>query len=441
MCTIRRIICPFFIFIVANIPFIYADYGNIWFIIVAAILLICINFIPTLSNRRLKRRRYKVCADGCELLIYFLLSVTASVCYLGWKLPLLYHGQAKLWIANFLCMFVFESLIFWNGIIRVYCISAQIGMKWRLIGIACAWIPLIDIIVLYKIIRIAYGECRLESNKIQVNEERSEQKLCKTRYPILMVHGVFFRDFKYFNYWGRIPAELEANGATIYYGNHQSAASVETSAEELAMRVKELVSKEGCGKVNIIAHSKGGLDCRYALSELGIAPYVATLTTVNTPHRGCVFAEYLLNRIGEAAKEKMAGAYNATLKKLGDENPDFIAAVTDLTASRCEAFNRKVEDVSGVLYQSVGSKLNTASGGRFPLNFSHTLVKYFDGPNDGLVAETSFSWGESYTFLSAEGKRGISHGDMIDLNRENFKGFDVRDFYVSLVNDLKKKGY
>ena len=33
-----------------------------------------------------------------------------------------------------------------------------------------------------------------------------------------------------------------------------------------------------------------------------------------------------------------------------------------------------------VFYQSVGSKLNVASGGRFPLNFSHHLVKYFDGP-------------------------------------------------------------
>ena len=26
--------------------------------------------------------------------------------------------------------------------------------------------------------------------------------------------------------------------------------------------------------------------------------------------------------------------------------------------------------------------------------------------------------------------RGISHGDMIDLNRENIRDFDVREFYV-----------
>lgn len=46
-----------------------------------------------------------------------------------------------------------------------------------------------------------------------------------------MVHGVFFRDFEHLNYWGRIPAELQANGAVIYYGNHNSAAAVKDSAK------------------------------------------------------------------------------------------------------------------------------------------------------------------------------------------------------------------
>jgi len=78
---------------------------------------------------------------------------------------------------------------------------------------------------------------------------------------------------------------------------------------------------------------------------------------------------------------------------------------------------------------------------RFPLNFSHYLVEYFDGPNDGLVAETSFPWGADYTFLTTTGDRGISHGDMIDLNRENIQDFDVREYFVTLVHQLKEKGY
>ena len=94
----------------------------------------------------------------------------------------------------------------------------------------------------------------------------------------------------------------------------------------------------------------------------------------------------------------------------------------------------------GVYCQSVGSVLMRAVHGRFPLNVSYHLVKHFDGENDGLVSETAFAWGEKYTLLKPTGKRGISHGDMIDLSRENIPDFDVREFYVGLVSDLKERG-
>ena len=55
-----------------------------------------------------------------------------------------------------------------------------------------------------------------------------------------------------------MPAELERNGATVLYGNHQSAASVPDSARELAERIRGIVAETGCGKVNVIAHSKAG---------------------------------------------------------------------------------------------------------------------------------------------------------------------------------------
>lgn len=41
---------------------------------------------------------------------------------------------------------------------------------------------------------------------------------CKTRYPILLLHGAGFRDLKRPLYWGRIPGALEAHGAALYYG-------------------------------------------------------------------------------------------------------------------------------------------------------------------------------------------------------------------------------
>ena len=58
-----------------------------------------------------------------------------------------------------------------------------------------------------------------------------------------MIHGVFFRDTKFFNYWGRIPKELTDNGATIYYGNQPSAAPTADSAEFIANRIKEMLQK------------------------------------------------------------------------------------------------------------------------------------------------------------------------------------------------------
>ena len=79
--------------------------------------------------------------------------------------------------------------------------------------------------------------------------------------------------------------------------------------------------------------------------------------------------------------------------------------------------------------------------GQFPLNLSHHLAAHFDNaPNDGLVSETSFRWGEQYTLLDEKLPRGISHADIIDLNRQNLDGFDVREFYVNLVADLKARG-
>ena len=76
-----------------------------------------------------------------------------------------------------------------------------------------------------------------------------------------------------------------------------------------------------------------------------------------------------------------------------------------------------------------------------PFDGDGTISFLLSAVNDGLVAENSFPWGCDYTFLTTNTKRGISHGDMIDLNRENIKGFDVREFYVQLVAGLKKMGF
>ena len=123
-----------------------------------------------------------------------------------------------------------------------------------------------------------------------------------------------------------------------------------------------------------------------------------------------------------------------------NETPDFLAAVGDLTAESCAELNQKLTFPEEIYAQSVGSVMERPQKGQFPLNLSYRYVKNFDGENDGLVGEASFAWGEKYTLLRNDGKRGISHGDMIDLNRENIQGFDVRAFYTELVKDLRERG-
>lgn len=393
-----RLVASAVVILTGNLPILYDKFLGIWGMIFLLVFYFIVNIKPTMERGKITSRRLRFCYSGCELLRIFLISMLISAVYILAMIPVVFKENKLLWLLNLLCVFLAEAVVFWNGIIRLYISSVQIGIKWRVIGIMCGFIPIVNLIVLTKLMRLASNEVSFENEKNLYYLERKNEKICDTKYPIFMVHGVFFRDFRYFNYWGRIPKELKRHGARIYYGNHQSAASVADSGRELSERIMEVLKETGASKVNVIAHSKGGLDTRYAISRLGMSQYVASLTTINTPHRGCEFADYLLD------------------------------------------LNEEVVDQPNVYYQSVGSKLNVASGGRFPLNFSYELVKYFDGSNDGLVSESSFPWGEDYHFLTVDGKRGISHGDMIDLNRENIQGFDVREFYVELVHGLKEKG-
>ncbi|WP_338070586.1 esterase/lipase family protein [Bifidobacterium callimiconis] len=386
--------------------------------------------------------RLRICRFGVTMLrIFWWTTLIATIALIVAAFVMLPHDWPA-WLGATAAVVAIESVVFWIGIIAVYLTSVQLGLKIRVIGVVCGWIPIANLIALRLIIRTVREEVRFETDKERLDQSRAGDRVCATRYPILLVHGVFFRDTNILNYWGRVPAELERNGATIYYGNHQSAASVADSAKELAERIRQIVEQTGCGKVNVIAHSKGGLDMRWAIAREGIGDCVASLTTINTPHRGCGFADYLLGSIPKGVQHRVEASYNAAASRLGDSNPDFMAAVHDLTQAGCERINRIIglDSFPGIVCQSVGSRLLHATTGKFPLNFTYPLVKWFDGPNDGLVSRPSFPWGDRFVWLEPSGDRGISHADMIDLNRENIAGFDVREFYVGLVADLKRRG-
>ena len=165
------------------------------------------------------------------------------------------------------------------------------------------------------------------------------------------------------------------------------------------------------------------------------------MTTVNTPHRGCKFADYILGKAPERLTRYVANKYNKMYRLLGDRSPNFLSAVKDLTSKSCAEFNKNVTYTVSVYCQSVGSVQKRARSGKFPLNLTYHLVNVFDGENDGLVGSESFPWGERYISKKPKGRIGISHADMVDLSRTDVPGFDVREFYVELVSDLKARGF
>lgn len=391
-----------------------------------------------ISSKRLKNLN-----SGYELIVIFniLFSLNIVLDILMFKYSEALKISYPSIIINIIISLILGAVIILNGMIRIMVTSLQLGIKWRLFIFFFWWVPIVNIFLIIKVCKIVRNEYEMEFEKEQLFNTRKENEICSTKYPVLMVHGVFFRDMNFFNYWGRVPRELIRNGATVFYGEQQSAASVENSAKFLAERIKDIINETGCEKVNIIAHSKGGLDSRYAISCLGMDKYVASLTTISTPHRGCIFAEYILNKAPAGLCKFITEKYNAALRKFGEKDSDFLGAVTSLTAKSCEELNKVAIDSPNVFYSSYMSKLKKSSGGKFPTNVTYLLVKKFDGENDGLVSVDSAKWGENYFFIENKYKRGISHADMIDLNREDIKGFDIREFYVDIIKGLKARGF
>lgn len=445
MKALKKLLCVLLIVVITNYMLFWELlHPPLWLGAVCAALLfvgfVVFNILP--SYQKGISARLVALSGGYELLWCAAVCGTAEV--FGYLVLCIQFARQPFSVATLVVNGIISAVLLFlmalNGCLRILFTSAQLGVAWRVALILLWWVPLVNLVLLWRFCRVARAEYRIETSKQELDNCRRENEVCHTKYPVLMVHGVFFRDWQYFNYWGRVPRALIKNGATVYYGNQQSADTIENSAQELKNQILKIVEEQHCEKVHIIAHSKGGLDARWAVSCLGMHEYVASLTTINTPHHGCVFVDKLLGRLPQGAIKYLAKKYNSTFARLGDKKPDFYAAVHELTAERCVLFNEQAKNSEGVLYQSVMSKMKNLASFGPPLCFTYPFIRHYEGENDGLVAVNAAKWGEYLGLLTASGRRGISHGDMIDLMRENIRGFDVREFYVGLVKNLKERG-
>ncbi|MCI1966933.1 MAG: triacylglycerol lipase [Oscillospiraceae bacterium] len=393
-------------------------------------------------NQRTWATRMEALMGGRELLLNAFLLFFADI-ILSISLFLfsgtMFH-PTDLMINGGICLVLLLILV-WNGIIRLIAASKQLSLSARLALFFAWWVPAVNFFLIWHCCHVVHREYLFNMAKKELNESRKENEICKTNYPILLVHGIFWRDWQLFNYWGRIPKELIRNGATIYYGHQQSAAPIKAVAGELKSQILNILGQEKCEKVNIIAHSKGGLDARYMISCLGMEDCVASLTTVCTPHRGSVLLDRILKRLPDSAFHAIAKRYNTIYRKLGDTKPDFYAGIRDLTTKQCAQLNQTAVNKEKVFYQSIASQMSSFFSAGFPLNVGYAILRHAEGKNDGFVSRKSAQWGNYLGCFSTEHRRGISHGDMIDLMRENIRGFDVCECYVNLVKDLKSKGF
>lgn len=270
---------------------------------------------------------------------------------------------------------------------------------------------------------------------------------CKTRYPLLLLHGMGFRDGK-ICYWGRIPRVLEKNGASIFYGFQDANASVMKNAQTIAVSLEKALSESGAEKVNIIAHSKGGLEARYLISSMGFADRVASLTTISTPHNGSAAIDKVLRHFRPAI---YAGSrITDIIKRIGgDVSPDTYRCICEFSTDFMKKFNEENPDSPDIRYMSCAFVMKNIFSD-ITMAFPYICVKAMSGDNDGFLTPEEVRHGEFLGTFTGTGRRGISHCDEVDLRRKKLSGnipkdrysiSDIADFYTELVSMLKEKGF
>lgn len=265
------------------------------------------------------------------------------------------------------------------------------------------------------------------------------------KYPLLLVHGMGFRDYKHIGYWGRIPKALEELGCQVYFGGQDSSGAIATNAQHLAQRIDEILKQTGAEKVNILAHSKGGLDSRYAISTLGMGDKVASLTTMATPHHGSKTVDKLL-KFPDWMVRFVGWCADIWFRVLGDRHPSSYRVFHSFTTKEAAAFNKNNPDYPGIYYQSYAFVMKNPLSD-FLMWLPNVVVNSIEGPNDGLLPPEAVRWGDFQGTFTGAGRRGISHCDEIDLRRrplcrKKSEGVtDMAQFYQQAVRRLMEMGF
>jgi triacylglycerol lipase len=236
--------------------------------------------------------------------------------------------------------------------------------------------------------------------------------------PVILVHGLFgFDRIAKIHYFRGLVDHLATLGCHAHAVRLPPAGSVPERARVLADKIAALPHD----RVDIIAHSLGGLDARYALAHCGLAPRVRSLVTIGTPHHGTPLAN--LAHGGPLAIGRKA------IAALGIP----LAALDWLSPAALEKFNAEVPDAPGVRYACVVGGIRE-SGVPLAIAPAHAYLRRLAGPNDGLVPIASQFWGETLAEIEAD------HFAQIGWNLGVRKTFDALGLYAFVVARLGDVG-
>jgi triacylglycerol lipase len=222
----------------------------------------------------------------------------------------------------------------------------------------------------------------------------------QTRYPIVLVHGLFgFDSALGVDYFYGIPEALRRDGAKVYVAQVSAANSTEVRGEQLLAQVKNILALTGASKVNLIGHSHGGPTTRYVA---GVAPQlVASVTSVGGVNRGSRVAD-IVRGVAPAGSvsESVANAAAKALVTLinlasgGSSLPQTpTAALDSLTTAGSAKFNQRFP--AGVPTSGCGNGAELVNGVRYySWTGTKTLTNVFD-VSDAPLAVLGLVFGES----------------------------------------------
>lgn len=256
-----------------------------------------------------------------------------------------------------------------------------------------------------------------------------------TRYPIILAHGILMKQ-KMFRSFEYIQKNLEKEGYHIYIADTDGVGTIENNAAQLKKQIEDILEKEGVEKINVIAHSKGGLDAIHMIEHLDMGDKVSSLTTLCTPHKGSQVATRIV-KLPSFILKFLGFWFNAFYKLLKDENPDAVAACKQLE-SKVEVTATPLLNERKIYCQSYSSVMHKASSD-FTLGIPFLISRHYENDySDGMVSKTSAEFGEYKGNVMEE---SLSHNEVVCYMTRKKKKEKVVAFYKMLLEDLAARGF